>query len=66
VAPPESAGPIVVPFSNPTTNQFSQCVTVANEALLDNIAANPQQYYINLHTQPFFGPGAIRGQLQRA
>jgi hypothetical protein len=66
VAPPESAGPIVVPFANPTTNQFSQCVTVANEALLDNIAANPHQYYINLHTQPGFGPGAIRGQLQRA
>ena len=66
VAPPVTAGPIVVPFSNPTTNQFTQCVTVANEALLDNIAANPHQYYINLHTQPFFGPGAIRGQLQRA
>ena len=66
VAPPESPGPIVVPFANPTTNQFSQCVTVENEALLDNIAANPHQYYINLHTQPGFGPGAIRGQLQRA
>ena len=61
----ESAGPIVVPFGNPTTNQFTQCVTVENETLLDNIAANPQQYYINLHTLPGFGPGAIRGQLQR-
>ena len=40
-------------------------MTVANEALLDNIAANPQQYYINLHTLPNFAPGAIRGQLQR-
>ena len=65
VAPPTSPGPIVVPFANPTTNQFSQCVTVENEALLDNIAANPQQYYINLHTQPNFAPGAIRGQLQK-
>jgi hypothetical protein len=65
-APPESPGPIVVPFASPTTNQFTQCVTVENEALLDNIAANPHQYYINLHTQPGFGPGAIRGQLQRA
>ena len=65
VAGPESPGPIVVPFANPTTNQFTQCVTVENEALLDNIAANPQQYYINLHTLPGFGPGAIRGQLQR-
>lgn len=65
VAPPQSPGPIVVPFANPTTNQFSQCVTV-EEARLDDIAANPQNYYINLHTQPGFGPGAIRGQLQRA
>lgn len=64
IAPPTAPGPIVVPFSNPTTNQFFECVTVANEALLDNIAANPQQYYINLHTLPDFGPGAIRGQLQ--
>ena len=65
IAPPESPGPIVVPFANPTSNQSYQCVTVANEALLDDIAANPHKYYINLHTLPGFGPGAIRGQLQR-
>ena len=65
-APTTSPGPIRVPFSNPTTNQFAECVTVADEALLDDIAANPQKYYINLHTQPFYGPGAIRGQLQPA
>lgn len=64
IAPPTAPGPIVVPFANPTTNQFYQCVTVANEDLLDNIAANPGQYYLNLHTLPGFGPGAIRGQLQ--
>ncbi len=65
VAPATAPGPVVVPFANPTTNQVYQCVTVENEELLDNIAANPQQYYINLHTLPDFGPGAIRGQLQR-
>jgi hypothetical protein len=65
LAPPGVAGPIVVPFANPTTNQFHQCVVVENEALLDNIAANPGQYYINLHTQPLYAAGAIRGQLQR-
>ena len=65
VAPETSPGPVVVPFASPTTNQVYQCVTVGNEALLDDIAANPQQYYINLHTLPDFGPGAIRGQLQR-
>ena len=56
-------GPIRVPFSNPTTNQHVECVTAA-EARLDDIAANPGNYYINLHTLPGFGPGAIRGQLQ--
>jgi len=65
LAPPTAAGPVVVPFSNPTTNQFSECVTVSNEALADDIAANPEKYYVNLHTQPLYGAGAIRGQLQR-
>ena len=64
MAPPTAPGPIVVPFANPTSNQLYQCVTVADEALLDDIAANPGKYYINLHTLPGFGPGAIRGQLQ--
>jgi CHRD domain-containing protein len=65
-APTTTAGPIVVPFATPSgrSGQTFQCVTVADEALLDNIAANPQQYYINLHSTPSFGPGAIRGQLQ--
>lgn len=65
VAPTTSPGPIVVHFANPTTNQFTQCVTVENETLLDDIAGNPQNYYLNLHTQPNFAPGAIRGQLQK-
>ncbi len=67
-APTTAPGPIVVPFTTPTQSgagALYECVVVENEALLDNIAANPQQYYINLHTQPGFGPGAIRGQLQR-
>lgn len=65
-APPTSPGPIVVPFATPAPGRTStfQCVTVANEALLDNIAANPQQYYINLHSTPTYPAGAIRGQLQ--
>lgn len=63
VAPETSAGPVVVPFTPPTTNVVHQCVTVNDEALLDNIAANPHQYYLNLHTQPLYGAGAIRGQL---
>jgi hypothetical protein len=66
VAPTTAPGPIVVRFTNPTTNQVYECVTVADEALLDNIAENPQDYYINLHTLPLYAAGAIRGQLQAA
>jgi len=62
-APPTAPGPVVVPFTAPTTNQSYECRTVADEALLDNIAANPGQYYFNIHNQAFPG-GFIRGQLQ--
>jgi len=64
LAPTTAPGPVVVPLAAPTTNQSYQCVTVSDEALLDNIAANPSQYYINLHTLPLYAAGAIRGQLQ--
>ena len=63
LAPPTAPGPVVVPFTAPTTNQSYECKTVENEALLDNIAANPGQYYFNVHNQEFPG-GFIRGQLQ--
>jgi hypothetical protein len=63
LAPAGSAGPVVVPFAAPTSAQNYQCVTVENEALLDNIAANPGQYYINIHNALYPG-GALRGQLQ--
>jgi len=65
-APPGSPGPIVIPFSNPQSQQSFECKVVDNEALLDNIAANPQQYYINLHSTPLYPGGALRGQLRTA
>ncbi len=68
-APSTAPGPVVVPFQVPTqqvSGVHVECRIVENEALLDNIAANPSQYYINLHSAPNFGPGAIRGQLQAA
>ena len=69
LAPPTTSGPIVVPFATPPTASSGstfQCVAVANEALLDNISVNPQQYYLNLHSTPNFGAGALRGQLGNA
>ncbi len=66
LAPPEARGPIAVPFATPPTgsNRTFQCVTVANEAVLDDIAENPEKYYINLHSTPLYPGGAIRGQLE--
>jgi len=67
LAPSTAAGPVVVPFSTPQrvgSGVFTQCVTVEDEELLDDIAARPRRYYINLHSSPSFGPGAIRGQLR--
>ncbi len=55
-----------MPFTTPTApgpGTFRECV-VATEPILDSIAANPSAFYLNLHSQPSFGPGAIRGQLQ--
>lgn len=65
-APPTDPGPIVVRFRTPPTPSQStfECVVVADEALLDDIAANPSAYYLNLHSTPLYPGGALRGQLQ--
>jgi hypothetical protein len=62
-APPGSAGPVVLAFAPPTANQSAQCVTSQDEALLDDIAANPGSYYINVHNAEY-PAGAARGQIQ--
>ena len=53
----------IIPFSAPTPTS-SGCVT-APMALGDDIIANPDQYYVNVHTRALPG-GAIRGQLMSA
>jgi CHRD domain len=60
------AGPVIFGFFNPPPS-----ATVVNEgcragdpALLADIAANPANYYVNVHTTKFPG-GAGRGQLSR-
>src|SRR5919106_4377192 len=37
--------------------------TFTNPALVAALQANPQAYYVNVHSAPDCGPGAIRGQL---
>jgi len=70
LGPTTAPGGVVIPFTPPTGNVTSQCVTLsdtpANAALLANLVANPGQYYINIHTVPGFAAGAIRGQLSAA
>jgi hypothetical protein len=68
-------GPIVVPFfeligqpADPRNDQLesgrlADCVAVADHALLADIVANPDQYYVNVHNTRFPG-GALRCQLE--
>lgn len=60
-APPGVAGPVVVPLDPPTSGNSSGCERISRELALD-IVASPEDYYVNVHNEPFPG-GAIRGQL---
>jgi hypothetical protein len=54
----------VVPFTTPASGSSSGCATVAPE-LFNEIAANPGNFYVNVHNAEFPG-GAVRGQLSIA
>ena len=54
-------GPVVVPFKAPVNGESMGCVMVA-DALAQDLAANPQNYYVNVHTTNH-PAGEIRGQL---
>jgi hypothetical protein len=59
--PPGVAGPVVVTLAAPTFGVSGGC-TRADPELVGDIAANPSDYYVNVHNRPF-PDGAIRGQL---
>ena len=64
-APAGSPGPIVIGLTAPDeTGTSSGCVDAEREEILE-IIRNPEGYYINVHTLPDFGPGAVRAQLSR-
>jgi hypothetical protein len=64
-APAGSPGPIVVPLTAPDeSGSSSGCVEADREQILE-IIREPEDYYLNVHTLPDFGPGAVRAQLSK-
>jgi hypothetical protein len=60
-APAGVEGPVVVPLVAPTYGVSSGTVS-ADPAIIRDIEANPDTYYVNVHNTPYPG-GAVRGQL---
>ncbi len=61
IGPAGQNGRVVVGLLPPTTGSSSGCVH-ADRELIKAIRSNPENYYVNVHNQPFPG-GALRGQL---
>jgi hypothetical protein len=62
-APPGEPGPIVVELTPALSTGGVGCGS-ATPAVVDAIRMNPRQFYLNVHSTPSFGAGAIRGQLR--
>jgi hypothetical protein len=64
LAPKGVMGGVVqpLPFTAGEENGVIGSGTFTNKSLLDAIQANPQAYYVNVHST-VCGPGVIRGQL---
>ena len=65
VGPEGVAGPVVQGLfaGSSTDNGVLAQGTFTNPALVAALQANAQAYYVNVHSAPACGPGAIRGQL---
>jgi hypothetical protein len=68
VAPVGVPGPIVVGLFEGTfagTDDTSGCVQGVDRDLIKAIRKDPSAYYVNVHSQPDFMGGAVRGQLSK-
>ncbi len=64
---PDDAGPVKVPLFQDTEGlsgdgSYEGCVKEVKKKLLKKIAAKPEKYYANIHTEAY-PDGAVRGQL---
>ena len=67
-APAGVAGDIVVTLfegSFAGTDAVDGCVEDVDRSLIKAIRKDPAEYYVNVHSQPDFPGGAVRGQLEK-
>jgi hypothetical protein len=60
---PGQSGPVVIPLTTPTASETTTtgCAD-ADRTLLSRIAAQPADFYVNVHTATY-PQGAVRGPL---
>ena len=63
-APAGTAGPVVEHLAAPTDGTSSGTVTEVDRDEAKDILKTPENYYVNVHNEPYPG-GAVRGQLSK-
>ncbi len=58
----DEAGPVVVDFGRPTREDGWSVCAEAEQSVIDEIAADPAGWYLNVHNEDF-PDGAVRAQL---
>jgi hypothetical protein len=58
------AGPVAIPLNPPGADGKVKACANGDAAVVKDIAANPADYYVNVHTAKF-PAGAVRGQLAK-